>query len=324
MNETDSELNMKPLIAVGSCLVGQPVRFNGGHKRHNPHIEKLQQHADLVPLCPEVGIGMGVPREAIRLVEIENKIYIRDSETQTIDYTEQLKNYAREKINEHPNLSGYILVKGSPSCGLERVPRYNAQGNTIASDRSGVYAQEIIDRNPLLPTEEDGRLYDHGLRESFISRVFLYHDWQQLNESAITLDKVTAFYSRYKYTVMAHSVPIYKQLGPMLANAHADPIKEVAEKTISLMMAALKKVATTRSHTNVLQHIQGYLKRSLSKQEKQSLKTLIEQYHKGIVPLITPITLLKHHFEQKPDPYIENQTYMQPYPDELALRSHLY
>ncbi|MGI1679241.1 MAG: DUF523 and DUF1722 domain-containing protein [Cellvibrionaceae bacterium] len=313
----------RPIIGVGSCLVAHPVRFNGGYKRKHMYIDRLKKHADLVPICPEMGIGLGVPRETIRLVDIDGELRARDSDTQTKDYTDKLKNYADEQLQRFPNLGGYILVKGSPSCGYERVTKYNEQGNGIGSDAAGIYAQRLMDQNPLLPVEEDGRLYDHALRESFVSRIYLYHDWQQLIASGLTFKKLSDFYSRNKYLVMAHSVPAYKEIGPLLANGKKHPLNELADKIILLMTNALKKVATRRSHTNVLHHLQGYLKNNLSQEEKKSLRSLIDQYREGIVPLIVPMTLLRHHFNHSPDEYIRNQVFMQPYPEDLALRSHL-
>ncbi len=313
----------RPIIGVGSCLVSQPVRFNGGHKRRNETIERLKKHMNLVPICPEMGIGLGVPRDTIRLVNINGELRARDSDTQTKDYTEKLKNYADEQLHRFPNIGGYIFVKGSPSCGFERVSIYNETGNGIGNDASGIYAQRLMKLNPLLPVEEDGRLYDHSLRESFVSRVYLYHDWQLLTQSGITFKKLSDFYSRYKYLVMAHSVPIYKELGPLLSNGKQHPLSDLAEQIIVLMTNALKKVATRRSNTNVLQHLQGYLKDKLSKDDKQSLRSLIEQYREGIVPLVVPMTLLQHHFKNSPDQYIASQVFMQPYPEDLALRSHL-
>ncbi|MCW8195518.1 DUF523 and DUF1722 domain-containing protein [Proteobacteria bacterium 005FR1] len=314
----------KPVVAVGSCLVGEPVRFNGEHKRRNPHIEHLKDHLELIPICPEVGIGLGVPRETIRLVEVGGEMRARDSKTQQNDVTDALQGYADRQQKEMPQLCGYILVKGSPSCGMERVAYYNERGNKVASDQSGIYARRLLENDPLLPVEEDGRLHDHALRESFVSRVYLYSRWKSLLAEDLTFSRLVNFYADYKYLVMAHSVPIYQQLGPLLANGKQKELDELADEVIHLMMTAFKKVVTPGQQANVLQHIQGYLKNKLSAEEKRSLQQLIDQYRKGIVPLIAPMTLLKHHFERSPDPYIERQVFMRPYPDELALRSHLY
>lgn len=313
----------RPLVAVGSCVVGEPVRFNGEHKRSNSHVDRLSAFVDMVPICPEVGIGLGVPRETIRLVDVDGSTRARDSKTQQQDVTERLQNYADQQQQIFPDLCGYIFVKGSPSCGLFRVNRYNPEGHVIAADSAGVYARRILDADPLLPVEEDGRLHDNGLRESFVSRVYLYYRWRNLLAAGLTAGKLREFYADYKYLIMAHSVPAYKQLGPLLADAKNRSLQDLADEVIALMMTALKQVPTRGGQVNVLQHIQGYLKRKLSAEEKRSLEVLIEQYRNGIIPLVAPMTLLKHHFAHSPDPYIERQLFMQPYPEELALRSYL-
>ncbi len=304
--------------------MGEPVRFNGDHKRRNPHIEKLSQHLTLQSICPEVGIGLPVPREPIRLVDQganqATPLRLMDSNTQTIDYTEAIEAFADSTQGAYP-FCGYILVKGSPSCGLERVKRYSAKGKLIASDASGLFTKRLQQNDPLLPLEEDGRLYDHGLRESFISRVYLYHDWRLFRQQTLTASSLLAFYSQYKYLVMAHSVSHYQELGKLLANLKNEELETIAQRLIEGMMVSLKKVATPASHTNVLQHLQGYLKNKIDSQQKRELSKVIDDYRRGIVPLITPLTLLQHHFNRTPDPYIEKQTFMAPYPSELALRS---
>lgn len=317
-------LTARPRVAVGSCLVGQPVRFNGEHKRPNPYIEQLRAHVELLPLCPEVGIGLGVPRPTIRLVDVGGEDRAVDSKTGQQDYTGQLRDYADRQLDLAPDLCGYILVKGSPSCGMARVNRYHPDGRHLAAGGTGVYARRIMERDPLLPVEEDGRLHDHGLRESFISRVYLYFRWKQLQAEGLTPQKLIDFYADYKYLIMAHSVPAYQALGPLLADCKRRPLEELADQVIHLTMEALGRVVTRGGQANVLQHIQGYLKHKLSKKEKESLQSLILQYRQGIVPLIAPMTLLRHHFQRSPDPYIERQLFMRPYPEELALRSHLF
>lgn len=314
----------RPKVAVGSCLVGQPVRFNGDHKRTNPYIEQMKSQLDLLPVCPEVGIGLGVPRETIRLVEVNGEGRALDSKTQQYDFTERLRDYADRQQANLPDLCGYILVKGSPSCGMERVNRYDEKGHRLPGGGTGIYARRIMQNDPLLPVEDDGRIHDHGLRESFVSRVYLYFRWKQLLSAGLTPASLTGFYADYKYLVMAHSVPIYKQLGSLLADCRSRPLEELADQVIRLMMDALKQVVTRGGQANVLQHLQGYLKHRLSKEEKQALQVLVRQYREGVVPLIAPMTLLQHHFEHAPDPYIERQIFMKPYPDELALRSHLF
>jgi len=311
----------KPKIGIGACLVGSKVRYNGESKRKNPHIESLKEHTDIVPFCPEVGIGMGVPRETVRLVGELGHERIMDSATQTIDYTEPMRNFAARVVSSNQNLAGYILVKGSPSCGLARVKRYNANGNVVLNDAEGVFTQALRKLDPLLPLEDDGRLHDPVLRENFATRVYTYHDWKTFRGQPLSHHGLVQFWARYKYLLMSHDVPAYKEIGRLLANAKTRPIEETAALFIHRLMSGLGKAATRKSHTNVLQHIRGYLKRDLEKPEKQEMDSLIMQYSSGQIPLVVPLTLLRHHFRRHESDYIARQVYMQPYPEQLSLRN---
>jgi len=316
-------MNPKPLIGIGACLIGQPVRYNGESKRRNPHIESLREHADLRPFCPEMGIGLGVPRQTVRLVGEPGRERLVDSDTGSHDHTEAMKAYARTVLQQEPRLAGYILVKGSPSCGYERVKRYNDKGHIAANDASGLFAAELMHLHPLLPVEEDGRLHDHSLRENFITRVYAWHDWQQFSAGAVDHHGLTRFWARYKYLVMAHHVEGYRRIGRLLANGKARPTAAIAEEFITLLMAALAKPATRKTHTNVLQHMRGYLKRELGEADKQELDEVIEHYRSGIVPLVVPLTLLRHHFRRHRSDYIQQQVFLRPYPEQLSLRNHV-
>jgi uncharacterized protein YbgA (DUF1722 family)/uncharacterized protein YbbK (DUF523 family) len=327
-NSLENSLQSLPTVAIGSCLVGEAVRFNGAAKKRNFHIDSFSEHFNFIHICPEVGIGMGVPREPIRLLDDSGKRLavgsIHSIDTDNLaDFAPALRDYAQTQLQQHKNLCGYILVKGSPSCGLEKVKRYNRKGNVLGHDAMGVYAQQIAEIHPLLPLEDDGRLRDVGLRESFVSRVYLLHRWQQLAAEKYSINDLIRFYSHYKYKVMAHSVPVYQQIGKLLAQPKLFTVEKLAQQLITLMLQALKKPATRASHTNALQHVQGYLKKQLSTKDKEELTRVIDQYHQGFVPLITAITLLQHHFSNSPNDYIDDQVFMSPYPESLALRSHL-
>ncbi|MFK8047442.1 MAG: YbgA family protein [Halioglobus sp.] len=311
----------KPKIGIGACLVGSKVRYNGESKRKNPHIESLKEHTDVVPFCPEVGIGMGVPRETVRLVGELGQERIMDSATQTIDYTDPMRNFAARVVSSNQNLAGYILVKGSPSCGLARVKRYNAKGNVVLNDAEGVFTQALRKLDPLLPLEDDGRLHDPVLRENFATRVYTYHDWKTFRLQPLSHHGLVQFWARYKYLLMSHDVPAYKEIGRLLANAKTRPIEKTAALFIHGLMSGLGKTATRKSHANVLQHIRGYLKRDLEKPEKQEMDSLIMQYSSGQIPLVVPLTLLRHHFRRHQSDYIARQVYMQPYPEQLSLRN---
>jgi uncharacterized protein YbgA (DUF1722 family) len=219
------------------------------------------------------------------------------------------------------DICGYIFMQKSPSCGLERVKVYRENGAPVDGGGRGIYARAFCERHPDLPVEEDGRLNDAILRENFVTRVFAYAAWQELLKGEITRRSLTEFHSRYKYQLMANNPVQYKVLGNMLGSMGRSDPNEVAPRYFTALMAALKKCATRSTHTNVLQHLSGYLKQTISAQDKQEIQELISQYHQGIVPLIVPLTLLKHHFRQHPDPYVALQVYMQPHPENLSLRN---
>ena len=311
----------RPVMGIGSCLAGNAVRYNGETKRPNQHVKAISESFEMRAFCPEMGVGMGVPRPPIHLVGSEDEVRALDVATHTDDYTDQLAGYAGKVLELAPELCGYILVKGSPSCGYERVKRYLDNGASAASDQRGVFAAALGQADPLLPLEDDGRLNDPALRESFVTRAYTYHDWKLLLKEGLSPRGLVEFYSRYKYLIMAHHVPTYRELGRMVADAGKQPLEELADTFIGKLMQGLTQRATNRSHSNVLFHLAGYLKRDLPAPERQRLAELIDQYRLGLVPLVVPVTMLKHHFANKPNAYIDQQTYMAPYPDELKLRN---
>ncbi|MFV8817339.1 YbgA family protein [Haliea sp. E17] len=313
----------RPVIGIGACLAGNPVRYNGQTKSANAHVRALADHFELRPFCPEMSAGLGVPRPPIHLVGETDAIRVLDVDTHAHDYTDALRDCARRFLDANTGVCGYILVKGSPSCGFDRVKRFNAAGNLVARDAQGMYASTLAELDPLLPLEDDERLNDPGLRESFVTRALTYHDWQQLCAQGLNAGRLVAFYSRYKYLVMAHDVPAYRHLGQMLADAGKHDPQVLGATFIRELMQALRRRATRRSHSNVLFHIAGYLKRRVQGEERQRLAGLIEQYRRGEVPLVVPVTMLKHHFANHPDAYIDNQVFLYPYPDELGLRNSL-
>jgi len=308
-------------MGIGSCLAGNAVRYNGQTKSPNQHVRTLGGHFRLRAFCPEMGIGMGVPRPPIHLVGDASGVRALDVASHDNDFTERLAAYADTVVSLAPELCGYILVKGSPSCGIERVKRFNDNGHCIATDAQGIYARALSRVDPLLPLEDDGRLNDAGLRESFVTRAYAYHDWKQLLRQGLSAHRLVAFYSRYKYLVVAHDVASYQRLGPLVADAGKADLEQLAAEFIRQLMAALGHRTTRRSHSNVLYHLSGYLKRTVSGAERQRLAALIEQYRTGQVPLIVPVTMLKHHFANSPNAYIDSQAFMAPYPDSLQLRN---
>lgn len=311
----------KPRLGISACLMGVEVRFNGGHKESHLCTRALNEYFDFVPLCPEVAIGMGIPREPIRLVGDPESPQAVGTVNRELNVTDALADYGTHIAAEVTDLCGYIFMQKSPSCGLERVKVYRENGAPVDGGGRGIYAKAFCERHPNLPVEEDGRLNDAVLRENFITRVFAYAAWQDLLKGGVTRRALTEFHSRYKYQLMANNPAQYKVLGNMLGSMGRSDPNEIAPLYFSELMAALKKCATRSTHTNVLQHLSGYLKQTISAEDKQEIQELIAQYHQGIVPLIVPLTLLKHHFRQHPDPYVALQVYMQPHPENLSLRN---
>jgi uncharacterized protein YbgA (DUF1722 family)/uncharacterized protein YbbK (DUF523 family) len=311
----------KPKIAISACLLGENVRFNGGHKQ-SQLCQTLAEYVDFVPLCPEVAIGLGIPREPIRLVGDPLQPQAVGTVHHELNVTRPLDAYGQQMAAEHTDLCGYIFMQKSPSCGLERVKVYQDSGMPIDGGGRGIYAQAFCARHPNLPVEEDGRLNDPVLRENFLTRVFVYATWQQVIADGLTRQRLLEFHSRYKYLLMAHSPLHYKSLGNRLGSmTKGDDLAPLAAGYFGELMTALKKCATRGTHSNVLQHISGYLKQAISAEDKQEMQTLIGQYRHGIVPLVVPLTLLKHHLRQHPDRYIAQQAYLQPHPENLSLRN---
>jgi len=308
-------------VGVSACLLGEPVRFNGEAKRRNSFLEQLREEFTLETSCPEVGIGLGVPRATIRLVDVDGESRARGGPDHSEDHTEALRDFARRTLEAHPEWRGYIGVKGSPSCGYARVKRYNLKGNSLPGDGVGLFIDELRRCDPLLPIEEDGRLNDAGLRHSFVLRVLTYSRWKRLLEQGLSAKALIDFYARHKYLVMAHSVPTYKELGRMLADAGKQPLDTLAGEVVSLIMAAFARPASRRGHSNVLYHISGYLKKNIDTAQRQEIRDLIDQYREGHVPLVVPVTLLRSYFARHPDPYIAEQLFMLPFPNKLGLRN---
>ncbi|PSJ45791.1 hypothetical protein C7H85_10495 [Zobellella endophytica] len=304
-------------IGISSCLLGQRVRFDGGHKRSDFCSELLAKFVEFVPLCPEMAIGLGAPRPSIRLLNRDGIILAQSAGGE--DLTAPLRDYGRQMAARLEGLSGYILCAKSPSCGMERVRVYHQSGKGNAKEGTGIYAAELMRALPLLPFEEDGRLNDPVLRENFVTRVYALHDWQTLVRRGITPSRLIAFHSRYKYLLMAHHGDSYQALGRLLSDLSRE-VEPKAQIYIRGLMQALSRRVGRSGHTNVLQHLQGYFKRQLSARQRQELTRTIHQYREGILPLLAPITLFRHYLEEHPNDYLRRQVYLNPHPEALRLR----
>jgi uncharacterized protein YbgA (DUF1722 family) len=264
---------------------------------------------------------MGTPREPIRLVGDPEQPRAVGTVDASLDVTLPLAEYGERMAAQVDDICGYIFMQNSPSCGLERVKVYQANGIPHRNGGRGVYAQAFCAQHPNLPVEEAGRLNDPVLRENFLTRVYVYRDWQALLKQGLTRRALTDFHSRCKYLLMAHHPEQYKALGNLLGSMGKGDATLIGPRYFSQLMEALSRCATRGTHSNVLQHISGYFKRAISSEDKQEMQRLISQYRQGIVPLVVPLTLLKHHLRQNPDPYIAQQLYLQPHPEDLSLRN---
>lgn len=310
-------------IGISSCLLGHEVRYDGGHKRNALVMGALSRFMTFVPVCPEVEVGMPVPRPAIRLVRLAGEIRLVNPR-QDIDHTAAMTRWAEARVRELEglDLSGYLLKKGSPSCGMERVKVHAAKG-AGTRDGAGLFARVLMTRMPLLPVEEEGRLEDPALRESFVTRVFAYRRLRQALGARWKLGDLVRFHASEKLLLLAHEPRAYAALGRLVAGAKALPRAEVAARYGEGFMAALKARATPGKNANVLQHMTGYFKDRLDAADRAELQASIQDHRRGLVPLIVPLTLLRHHLRRLGAPWLEGQTFLDPHPKELMLRNHV-
>ena len=328
MNQKKLTINPKIILpirlGISHCLLGERVRYDGGHKRNDFLVNILGQHVEWIPVCPEVEAGFGTPRESMRLTENLDKprlITIRSNK----DHTNQLIHYAKSRLRElrHLDLSGYVFKKDSPSCGIQRVRVYNNEGHLIGQGK-GIFSNVFHQYFPLIPIEEEGRLQDPRLRENFIERVFGYHRWMtSAVNKKFTRRNLILFHATHKYLLLAHSRKHYQQLGQLVANAKNFSARELKNSYGSIFMEALAFKTTKSKHMNVLQHLTGHLKRQLSTSARKELHEVLADYHKGFVPLSVPIALIRHYVRILEIPYLKDQTYLSPHPKELMLRNHV-
>lgn len=309
-------------IGVSTCLLGEKVRYDGGHK-HNRYItQTLGQFFNFVPVCPESECGLGIPRESMRLVgDIDNPRLITNKSE--IDHTDRMQRWATERLAglETENLCGFIFKKDSPSSGLFRVKVYSAQGQPVKKGR-GLFAAAFTARFPSLPVEEEGRLNDPVIRENFIERVFVTQRWHEALTKKRTLGNLVDFHTREKLLIMAHSQKHYREMGRLVATGKQIPPTDLYKEYETYLFEALSLKGTISKNTNVLMHVMGYFKKQLSGDEKQEVLELIDNYRNGHLPLIVPTTLMNHFVRKYHQPYLSEQTYLHPHPIELQLRNH--
>ncbi|WP_312629178.1 2-thiouracil desulfurase family protein [Scandinavium sp.] len=309
-------------VGISACLLGEKVRFDGGHKRLNFAVDELSPWVTFEPVCPEMAIGLPVPRPALRLVKDEQgEIHLQFSDKREGDLTAAMNDFTRKRIARFETLCGYIVCKNSPSCGMERVRVYDADGKNNRKAGRGLYTEILMQTFPWLPVEEDGRLQDPLLRENFVERIYALHELNALRERGLTRGELMAFHSRYKLLLLAHSQPLYRELGRFVAGiAEWSSMDEWFIEYRQRLMTLMAHPATRRNHTNVLMHVQGYFRKQLNSRQRQELANLIDKYRQGTQPLLAPVTLLKHYMAEFPDAYLAGQRYFDPWPEALRLR----
>ena len=310
-------------LGISACLLGQLVRYDGQHKRDAFLADTLAAFVDYVPVCPEVECGLPVPREAMRLVgSVESPRLMTQRTNQ--DLTDQMQGWARCRIRElkKENLCGFVFKSRSPSSGMERVKVYNGRGG-LSGRAPGMFAKAFMEAFPLLPVEDEGRLNDSGLRENFVERIFTMKRYRDAVGKERSVRALTEFHAAHKYLIMAHSDVKCRELGRLLATKTNPKVRGgVAADYEELLLKTLLLLPTTKKHTNVLMHIMGYLKKIATADEKQELLEVIEDYRCELVPLVVPITLIKHYVRKYKTPYLMEQVYLAPHPVELKLRNH--
>ncbi len=313
-------------IGVSACLVGREVRYDGQHKRDAFLADALAPFVELVPVCPEVEVGMSIPREPVRLVgAAESPRLVGQRSGQ--DWTARMTAYSQRRVGAlaRQALSGYVLKKDSPSCGLLRVKLYPSDAPDAVPERAGrgLFATALAAKFPHLPIEEEGRLNDAHLRENFIERVFAYHRLQNLWATRWTLRSLIAFHTANKMSLLAHDEPGYRRLGRLVANGKSVARAELRERYQAGFMTALEKLATSGGHVNVMTHMLGHFTDRLEPVARHELLGAIEDYRQGLVPLIAPLTLVRHYARTLHVAYLLGQTYLDPHPKELMLRNHV-
>ncbi|HYB70720.1 MAG TPA: DUF523 and DUF1722 domain-containing protein [Candidatus Bathyarchaeia archaeon] len=310
-------------VGISACLLGEEVRYDGGHQKDHYVTEVLARHFRWVPVCPELEVGMGVPREPVRLVGPAGAPRMLGV-TSGADHTDRMSAFARRRVQDlaREGLSGYILKRGSPSCGMERVKLYPERG-APSRDGVGLFAHALMEALPLLPIEEEGRLNDARIRDNFITRIFAYRRLTALREAAPRPGDVVAFHTAHKYLLLAHSPTAYARLGREVARVPRPARVRWLDGYAQGFMRALMVPATTKKHVNVLQHLAGFFKDHIGAGEKRELLGLIDDYARGLVPLVVPITLINHHVARFDVAYVRDQVYLRPHPKELMLRNHV-
>jgi uncharacterized protein YbgA (DUF1722 family)/uncharacterized protein YbbK (DUF523 family) len=310
-------------LGISSCLLGENVRYDGGHKLDRFLTDTLGQYVEFSPVCPEVECGLPIPRESMHLEGDPESPRLITSKTKQ-DMTDRMLSWAKKRVVEleKEGLCGFIFKSDSPSSGMERIKVYNEKGIPVKKG-IGMFARIFMEHFPLLPVEDEGRLHDPGLRENFIERIFTLRRWREVLDRKESRGSVVDFHTRHKLLILSHSPKHYQMMGILVAKTKDLPIKELYQQYQTILMEALKLKTTSKKNSNVLMHMMGYFKEQLSSDEKMELLEVIDFYRKSHIPLIVPITLIQHYVRKYEQPYLKEQIYLNPHPLELQLRNHV-
>jgi len=316
------EMEDKIRIGVSACLLGQPVRFDGSHKHDRYLTNTLGEYLDFVPVCPEVESGFSIPRETLRLVGDPEAPRLVTSRT-NIDHTDRMLGWAEKRVREleKENLCGFVFKSDSPSSGLMRVKVYNPKG-MAEKNGVGLLARAFTRHFPLLPVEEEGRLNDPVLRETFIEQIFTLKRWRETLALGQNMKNLVDFHTRHKLLMLSHSPANARLMGKLVAVGKQTPIQTVYAQYENLLIETLRMKSTIKKNLNVIEHILGYFKNQLSSDEKQEMLEIFDRYRNAFVPLIVPVTLLNHYVRKTGEPYLKQQVYLNPHPIALKLRNH--
>jgi uncharacterized protein YbgA (DUF1722 family)/uncharacterized protein YbbK (DUF523 family) len=310
-------------LGISACLLGENVRYDGGHKLDRFLTDTLGQYVEYVPVCPEVECGLPIPRQSMHLEGDPESPRLVTSRTKQ-DMTDRMVNWAMRRVDEleKEGLCGFIFKSDSPSSGMERVRVYNEKGMPVKKG-VGMFARIFMDHFPLLPVEDEGRLHDPELRENFVERIFTLKRWREVLAKKESRGSLVDFHTQHKLLIFSHSPKHYQTMGKLVAKAKDMPLKELYEQYQTILMEALLLKTTPKKNANVLMHMMGYFKKELSSDEKKELLEVIENYRQGYIPLIVPITLISHYVRKYNQYYLNQQVYLNPHPLELQLRNHV-
>jgi len=306
------------------CLLGHKVRYDGQHKLDRFLRDELGNFVEWVSVCPEMECGLPIPREAMRLVGDDPEAPRLLTNKNFIDMTEKMESFVKVRLEElaKEDLRGFVFKSKSPTSGMRGVKIYTEAG--MPSRRgSGIFAREFMKRFPKIPVEDEGRLHDAGIRDNFIEKIYVFDRWQTYLETDRSVAGLMLFHARHKYLMMAHSPALLKQAGKIVAAMTKINIDTELKTYENTVMDILDYKTTVKKHVNVLQHIMGYFKNQLNPDEKKELLEVIDRYHRELVPLVVPLVLLGHYVRKYQEPYLSQQWYLHPHPDELKLRNHV-